>query len=244
MNRTLLLTAAALSLSIGAQTPTPAAPAKQATPVLIELFTSEGCSDCPPADAVLTSLEGTQPLPGVQIIALGEHVTYWNNRRWADRFSSAAFTTRQNEYAASFHNSQVYTPQLVVDGQTEFVGSDRSAALSAITRAARQPRADVQIAQTGGSVTVSVSRLPAGARDAQVWLAVTEDGLQSQVRGGENAGRHLTHNAVVRTIRLLGLARNGAQFTAPVPAGGSKSAVAFVQETGSRHVLGAARAQL
>src|SRR5437879_4684262 len=109
--------------------------AAQPTPIVIELFTSEGCSDCPPADGVLEKLIATQPIAGVEVIALGEHVDYWDQLGWKDRFSSAALTNRQRIYSAHFNLESIYTPQMVVDGRAQFVGSDGKAAAQAIARA-------------------------------------------------------------------------------------------------------------
>src|SRR6267142_3420791 len=109
--------------------------------VLVELFTSEGCSSCPPADAVLSELVLRQPVAGVEVLALGEHVDYWDRLGWRDPFSSAMFSARQSNYDARvFHRNEVYTPQLVVDGQLERVGSDVSAIQRAINQAAHAPK--------------------------------------------------------------------------------------------------------
>src|SRR5215468_4014633 len=115
------------------------------SPVVVELFTSEGCSSCPPADAVLAQLQQTQPVAGAEVIALGEHVDYWNYIGWSDPFSAPVFSQRQNDYTNAFGAFSVYTPQMVVDGQTEFVGSKMSKALDAIAKAARAPKAKVQL---------------------------------------------------------------------------------------------------
>jgi len=220
------------------------------TPVLVELFTSEGCSSCPPADALLTSLVQKQPVPGAVVIALGEHVDYWDRGGWADPFSSHALTVRQNDYAASFHNNNVYTPQMVVDGRTEFVGSDDAKASAAIAHAARLPKAQVAVAPgaAAGVFAVTVRGLPplAPGDAADVYLAETEDGLRSHVAGGENAGRTLTHVAVVRLLERLGTAQAGKTFSVqhrlpPLGArSGSRNVVVFVQARGSRRVLCAA----
>lgn len=242
------LAAAALSV----RTLTHAAPAHAAprTPVIVELFTSEGCSSCPPADALLSRFEKMTPVPGTQVIALGEHVDYWNRGGWADRFSSSRYSARQSDYSRAFGLAQVYTPQMVVDGRAQFVGSDEAAARAAIARAARQPKADVSVTRSGGSdtLTVRVGRLPDSVRNdpADVVLAITEDGLSSSIGGGENAGRTLAHAAVVRQLTVLGTT-SGSAFTAspPVKLGGSRRhAVVFVQERSSRRIVGAAQTDL
>src|SRR5712691_315708 len=114
-------------------------------PILVELFTSEGCSDCPPADTVLGQLIRTQPIGGAEIIGLGEHVDYWDRLGWKDRFSSAALTGRQQLYQARFRTESIYTPQIVVDGRAELVGSDTNAARRAIERSLTSPHGVVRI---------------------------------------------------------------------------------------------------
>ena len=223
------------------------------TPVIVELYTSEGCSDCPPADAVLSELAQKQPVPGAEIIPLEWHVDYWNSALWSDRFSSHAFSARQNDYADSFHNATVYTPQMIVDGRTEFVGGDEGRAVQAIAHAARAPKADVEISLSGAGdsrrLQIRVDHLPSVSRGdtAQVILAVTEDGLTSRVRGGENNGHFLRHSAVVRQIGLVGTTQSGMVFNAAPELRLGRDwnpahlrAVVFVQTVNRRQVLGAA----
>lgn len=225
----------------------------QTHPVVVELFTSEGCSSCPPADALLSEYAKSSPVPGVEVIALGEHVDYWNHGGWADPFSAATFTARQNDYSSAFHLSSVYTPQIIVDGKAQLVGSDGDLARAAIARAARLPKAQVTLSETEpGRLSVSVEHLPASARNdpADVYLAVTEDNLSSSVGGGENAGRHLLHSAVVRELVPIGTI-TGRTFTASpaVPLSSSRRrgplhAVVFVQERRSRRIVGASEITL
>ncbi|NML65411.1 DUF1223 domain-containing protein [Hymenobacter sp. RP-2-7] len=239
--------AAAATLLGHHHTPPAAGPAAARVPVVVELFTSEGCSSCPAADAVLRELVSTQPVPGVEIIALGEHVDYWNRLGWADPFSQAQFTQRQQAYATGFAEGN-YTPQAVVAGRYELVGSRRAQLLQAVAEAARAPRATVQLAPVGmDSVRLKVSNLPAGTKAASVWLALTETGLTTQVGGGENAGRLLRHAPVVRSLRALGTVAAGGTFAATAPLGLAASwpapnvrVVALVQATGSLHLVGAA----
>src|SRR4051812_36045144 len=137
MRRTILLSAAALWLaSTGVRAASPALSGVDGpTPVIVELFTSEGCSDCPAADTLLEKIVAAQPIAGAQIIGLGQHVAYWDRQGWKDRFSSAAFTSRQQAYQTRFNTESIYTPQMVVDGRAEFVGSDAMAARRAIEKA-------------------------------------------------------------------------------------------------------------
>jgi len=233
-------------------------------PVLVELFTSEGCSSCPPADDVLLRFDKTQPVPGAEIIALSEHVDYWNRLGWADPYSSADFSRRQAQYAEAFRIDGNYTPQMIVDGQAEFVGSNASRAREAIMRAAQAAKATVQITRAAKSseaqaaavpLQVHVEGLPPGAdnRAIEVLLAITEDNLRSSVSRGENSGRVLKHTAVVRRLSVIGeiTPAAGKSFdTRPTVnlAGGWRRenlrAVVFLQERESRRVLGAAAIRL
>ena len=232
-------------------TPVEARPATPApTSVLVELFTSEGCSSCPPADALLAQLVATPVLEGVRIVALGEHVDYWDELGWKDRFSSPAFTNRQQVYASRLSAQGAYTPQLVVDGRSECVGSDATAAKRAIARAAGAPHGRVAIdldglIQNGGvHVVVTVTDLPQQPADrADIVVAITEDGLQTRATRGENRGRTLSHVAVVRLLTTIGEAvgpSGRAERELSIPADwqpGRLNIVAFAQQRRSRQVL-------
>ncbi|MBC6612608.1 DUF1223 domain-containing protein [Hymenobacter sp. BT507] len=232
---------------VAPKTTAPTLPAAARVPVVVELFTSEGCSSCPAADATLRELVATQPVPGVEILALGEHVDYWNRLGWKDAFSSAQFTERQRQYAARFGTGS-YTPQAVVNGQAELVGSQRQKLTAAITQAATAPYATIRLTRpTPTSVHVQVSALPAGTTQSQVLLALTEAGLSSQVGRGENAGRLLRHAPVVRVLRTVGTVDGTGSFVATVPLqlaaqchSAEARAVVLVQETASRRVVGVA----
>lgn len=227
--------------------------AAQTTPVIVELFTSEGCSSCPPADTLLSEYVKNSPVQGVEVIALGEHVDYWNHGGWADPFSAVQFSQRQSDYSGAFRLDSVYTPQMIVDGKAQFNGSDGDAALSAIRRAAQLPHAQVSVAPAdGGRLAVHVGHLPASAVSVpvEVYLAVTEDGLSSLVGGGENSGRHLSHSAVVRELIPIGTVIGGVFDASPSVAlkpgwrRGHLHAVVFAQEQRSRHIVGASEISL
>jgi hypothetical protein len=183
-----------------AQTPAPG-------PVVIELFTSEGCSSCPPADRMLAQLQNQHKLGNAELIVLGEHVDYWNSLGWQDRFSQHSLTQRQESYAR-VSNTQVYTPELVVDGQPSDTGSDPAAILRSINGSARRPKqAQVSTDWAGpGQLRVSVAN---GGNGNAVLLFVTEDDLSTKVKAGENGGTTLHHAAVVRQVRRLGETRKG-----------------------------------
>lgn len=180
--------------------------------VLAELFTSEGCSSCPPADELLSRLVQQQPIQGVTVLALSEHVDYWNRLGWVDPFSSPSFSNRQSQYAAQVFRAEAYTPQLVIDGSQEAIGSDAEDAYRKIAQAAKIPKASVKVfadlppAVTTLQITIKVDvpREVAVRDRANVMLAITENNLASDVRRGENSGHLLRHTAVVRRLQTVG----------------------------------------
>lgn len=174
--------------------------ANPARPVLLELFTSQGCSSCPPADALLREL-GSSP----DLLPLAFHVDYWDYLGWADPFASPAFTARQQHYAAR-RGFQSYTPQLVIDGQRAKVGSDRAGVESAIAVAkAAATGAPARIERRGSEVEISVGRAPqAGGDAAPVWLLSFDPLEITAIRSGENAGRSIAYANVVRSMRQVG----------------------------------------
>jgi hypothetical protein len=235
-------------------TPPPAttqSPAAGSTPVLVELFTSEGCSSCPPADALLMRLGRTQPVREADVIVLEEHVDYWDTLGWKDPFSSEAATARQQEYGEAFGGRQVYTPQMIVDGYAEFVGSAEGTALRAVRAAGAAPKPAVHLSWAESEMlAIHVEPLTNAAQGdtPQVFLAVVENMLHSEVKRGENAGRALEHDGVVRQIITVGKAEaapTGFSSTIAVHAAqewnrANLRAIVFVQERHSRHVLTAA----
>jgi len=230
-------------------------------PVVVELFTSEGCSSCPPADVLLQRLVAQQPAAGAEIIALEEHVDYWNHDGWIDPYSSAEWTERQQGYVAVFKKDP-YTPELVVNGNSQFVGNDARRAEFEIEKAAGGLKTEVKItsgnpeAKGAQRFTVSVGKLARNAAGdvAEVWLAVTEDGLQSSVSLGENAGHVLHHIATLRSLHKIGVANASGESVSfagdPVVKFNSHwnpenlHVMVFVQEKKTREVLGAASTKI
>jgi hypothetical protein len=223
--------------------------------VIAELFTSEGCSSCPPADELLTRLTQQQPLTGVTILGMGEHVDYWNRLGWSDPFSSAAFSERQAQYAARLPNSAggPYTPQLVIDGAQEEVGSYADAVTHKIAQAAVQRKATVNVATLPSKVgsyqiqiRVEVPPEVAMREPADVVIAITEDNISSDVRRGENSGRHLRHNSVVRSMQTAGTLKaplrewSGAASINILPDWklADLKVIGFLQEQHSRRIVG------
>jgi hypothetical protein len=207
-------------------------------PVLAELFTSEGCSSCPPADALLMKLDQAQPVAGAQIIVLSEHVDYWNYLGWKDPYSSAQFTQRQGTYARALA-AESYTPQLVIDGRTAMVGSDGKAILMAVTREAARAKTPVRIVSAMREGNEAVVSLTVGAAlsKGDVWVAIADERDISSVGRGENSGKTLNHVAVVRSLGKVGAVTKGAGLdrTVRVPLSGQKAdlrVVVFVAESG------------
>jgi hypothetical protein len=218
----------------------------QTHPVLVELFTSEGCSSCPPADQLLARLRQAQNIDGTPVITLSEHVDYWNQLGWADPFSSGLFTTRQQNYARSLR-SEVYTPQMVVDGGVAFVGSDSRKAFDAIRGAAAAPKAAIELGCGTNPMSLRVRIDNKAGGEADVMLAIAEDALQSSVLRGENRGRLLPHSSVARRIAIIGRVKKQQSFTAEpgiaLESGWKTenvSAVVFLEDRSNLHIRGAA----
>ena len=223
------------------------------TPVLVELFTSEGCSSCPPADALLAKFDQTQPINGAEIIVLGEHVDYWDGQGWHDRFSSHQYTERQNEYCGHLHVDSSYTPQMIVDGTDQFVGNDAAHAVRAIQHAAQTPKVKLILSQAivdGRKVSAAISSPgPATNKKADLYAALVDPADTTEVHGGENGGRHLQHAGVVRSLQRVGklkdLVTGPISFSLNAPADakpGEMRVVVFAQESGQGAVLGAVSA--
>lgn len=238
-----ILVLAAVTLSLQ-----PAAPAP--VPVVVELFTSEGCSSCPPADAVLSKVTQEASIAGAQVIALGMHVTYWDRLGWKDPASSPLATRRQQDYSRVFGEDRVYTPQAVIDGHEELVGSDESGVRRALAKAAREPHAHLTLtASIDGDILkagATVTDLPGDAKGPlHAWMVITEDGLTSVVKRGENGGRTLRHDAVVRAISGRAFDRTAAlEFRADLRREWRRDrlkAAVLLQDTRTQRIRGAAQ---
>jgi hypothetical protein len=224
--------------------------------VVAELFTSEGCSSCPPADEILSRLVQQQPITDVTVLGLSENVDYWNRLGWVDPFSSPLFSQRQSQYAARiFRSNDVYTPQMIIDGTLEEVGSDSGGVYRKIAQAAKVAKAAMNIAASLPPDTNALhvemrvdvpGEVTLGA-PVSVVLAITEDNLASDVHRGENRGRLLRHNAVVRSLQTIGnispTSRTWATATSVSVAREWRSedlkVIGFLQEQQSWRIIGA-----
>ena len=224
------------------------------TPILVELFTSEGCSSCPPADALLEKMDALQPIPGTQLIVLSEHVDYWNHDGWTDPFSSPSITDRQNAYVRALGLKTPFTPQFLVDGTEELTASNNEQVVQLLQKAASVPKVPMRLASVSvepgnlanvrGRVESDVS---SEKHKADVYVAVALDHAESQVSRGENSGRHLSHVAVVAELTRVGKLEPGKTFgqdfriKLKLAASGPVNLriVAFAQESGPGKVIGA-----
>jgi hypothetical protein len=224
-----------------------------ATPVLVELFTSEGCSSCPPADRFLQKLD-TQPVPGAEMIVLSEHVDYWNHIGWKDPYSAHFYSERQSAYAKRFGLGSVYTPQMVVDGSSEFVGSNSELAGKAFAKVLGTSKISVRLSSISTDASNNLrAHLEVGtlessftSREAEVYVAIALNHAESQVSTGENAGHKLAHVSVVRSLAKIGVLKRGQLLAKDIQLkveSGSDSRnlrlIAFVQEPGQGRILGA-----
>src|SRR5258708_16945732 len=231
-----------------------AAPGADSHSILVELVSSEGCSSCPPEDDFVQKLDTLQPVAGAQLIVLSEHVDYWDHEGWKDPNSSSALTERQSAYVHALGLSTPYTPEISVDGNNEVRIGDPQEVEKIFQQAAATPKVPVRI----GTVTVDRGN-PAllrarvetddntGKYNADVYIAVALDHVDSQVLRGENGGRRLTHVAVVQQISKIGKLQKGKSFAEDVQlklkAGIGPNGiriVAFVQAQGPGKLLGAA----
>jgi len=222
-------------------------------PVLVELYTSEGCSSCPPADALLGSLLHDQSIASAEVIPIGLHVDYFNHDGWKDAFSSAAYTARQQSYSTVFGDDNLYTPQMIIDGGVAVPGNENDRVRHAIERASGKAHLSVHVAvrESGGKaqLTIDCPAAPSNAEKIEVIAAITEDGLSSVVTRGENQGRTLHHVAVARTVQGLDVlsaqpSTRTKQMSIGTQWGKELKAVVWLQGTKSRQVYGAATAAI
>jgi hypothetical protein len=228
-------------------------------PILVELFTSEGCSTCPPAEVALEKMDTLQPVPGAQLIVLSEHVDYWNHDGWTDPYSSASITSRQNGYVHALGLKTAYTPQIFIDGTAELQLNDPAQVSQIFRKAVSVSKVPIRI--TSATVEGNKPAIVQGTietesrpeqRNADVYVAVALDHVESQVSGGENRGRHLVHVAVVLEIAKVGRLEKGKSFNQdfhlkvnlPHTSSTNVRIVAFIQEAGPGRVLGSSLRKL
>ena len=215
------------------------------SPVLVELFTSEGCSSCPPADQLLARIQKAAP----SAIVLSEHVTYWNNLGWQDPYSTRVSTDRQTDYVQRLRLESSYTPQMVVNGKYEFVGSDAASASQAIEKASASDTIAIAISNvklTGDHVTYDIETGTV-AHDARLWAVLAQDEGEEHVANGENGGRVLRHVQIARTVQQLATLKSDHAYKAslsldvpPLIAGSGWHLVVFLQQGSGGPILGAA----
>jgi hypothetical protein len=216
--------------------------------VLLELFTSEGCPTCPPADANLAFLEKEQPFVQAEIVTLALHVDYWNSLSWKDQYSSPMFSRRQQIYSMALKINSNYTPQMIVDGQTQFIGNNMAKAHKAITEAAKIQKATIEIAAAADKYKIKISDIPTHG-NATIFLAITEDNLASSVKNGESSSKKPEHISVVRELKSLGfltaeqknLELETVLQIQSVWKKENLKLVVFVQDNASRKILGVGR---
>ncbi|MEZ4451601.1 MAG: DUF1223 domain-containing protein, partial [Nannocystaceae bacterium] len=237
----------ALAGRSSASSPAPAStPVEAAGPVIVELFSSEGCSSCPPADTMVRELAGRD-----DVLALEYHVDYWDYIGWADPFADPAYGDRQSIYARALARGSVVTPQVVVGGQAAVGGSRRGATEAAIDRHAAAVTTPVTLRAVEGDLQAGELTLEirAGAidRPSEVMLAITESNLRTRVLRGENAGRTLAHAPVVRQLRRVARVDAGDGYQGRARAlldpkwdRAEVDVIVFVQELGQGPIVGAA----
>lgn len=224
----------------------------QAEPVLLELFTSEGCSSCPPAERLVGSLAKER---AGELVLISEHVDYWNRLGWPDPYASKSNTNRQYSYSRSRGRSGVYTPQVVVDGHLEAVGNNRAALEEVIARARKSKKGSISLSKAGSqndgsiNISLSVSNLPESieSEGQRLFAAVVLNEVNTKVMRGENANRVLTHYSVLTKLVDLGPVNGGTKspvkFRLKVMNKARKSVVFFVQGEKSKRIYAVLRSR-
>jgi hypothetical protein len=250
----------ALAIGAGAcaaQAPPPPAASPERTPVLVELFTSEGCSSCPPADEILQKMDKLQPIPNTRIVVLSEHVDYYDHIGWKDPFSSPAYTERQQKYVDRMKVESLYTPQMVVDGEFQFNGTDAKTAVQDIQKAAVAEKISVKLTPSPtnqkGKISINVQAPPlpgsSSSASADILIAVADDTDTTNVAAGENSGKTLTNIAVVRELKSVGKIDKANGFSKDVETGIAATStnksriIVIVQEPHQGKLLGIASTQ-
>lgn len=221
-------------------------PAK--TPILVELFTSQGCPSCPEADKVLAQLENSQPVTGAEIITLAWHVDSWDSFNWKDEFASPVFTQRQTIYSRALFINPIYTPQMFVDGTVYFIGSKSDKATKAVTDAVKTAKPAVNLSISGEKLSINIPSLPKHLT-ATVYLAFTESNLVRKIGSGNNAGKTFEHPSVARSLQAVGaIDAQASQFKAetflqlqPEWKRENVRIIVFVQENSTRKIIAAGR---
>jgi hypothetical protein len=234
----MLRAAAVAVLTVVLASTGPASLAADSPLVVVELFTSQGCSSCPPADALLSELARRQ-----DVLALSEHVDYWDYLGWKDPFSSAEVTQRQRDYARTLGLGYVYTPQMVIQGTRQVIGSDRAAVIEGIAKMRASGGVSVGIRPDAArQVRISLTEQNAG-EDADLWLVVFDKQHTTRIERGENRGRELRHHNVVRGLSHVGTwAGRPLSLAVSMPdVGGRDACAVLVQGKRSGRILGAAR---
>jgi hypothetical protein len=251
-----LLAAAGLMVCLSVTGFGQASPAQKPppTPVVVELFTSEGCSSCPPADELLQKMDALQPIPGAQLIVLSEHVDYWDHDGWKDKYSSPELTDRQKVYVSELGLNTAYTPQFIVDGTSELRATDPKQVQSVFEKALANTKIPVSLESvtfTGPQEKAVVRghlEIDGGAENhnADVYVAVALNHAETQVLRGENQGHTLTHVAVVEQLVKVGKVEKKHSFSQdfqvklnPGTNPNDVRIVAFVQEPNSGKITGA-----
>lgn len=213
---------------------------------VIELFTSQGCSSCPPADLLLSHTIEQSKKDGRKIFALEFHVDYWNRLGWSDPFSDKKYSDRQNEYAAQLNPNNIYTPQMIVNGKSEFVGSDKSSLNNALesalkTNAAVVFKKMVAIQPPGKPIHIQYE-IEGNYAGCEIHFALVSLREKTSIKRGENGGKVLQNENVVRQFITAKAANRGEIDFAdsPFPDPGNRAVVAFVQQTDHLNIIGAA----